>query len=98
MKQKQKILESPTGSTPEDFEEDCESQYSGFEQEEEPRRTPRREWRAPSNSNDFRVELPEFEGKLDPDEFLEWLSTVERIFDYKEVPEDKKVKLVAEAA
>ena len=95
MKQKQRILESPTGSTPEDFEEDCESQHSGFEQEEEPRRTPRREWRTPSNPNDFRVELPEFEGKLDPDEFLEWLSTVERIFDYKEVPEDKKVKLIA---
>jgi len=26
---------------------------------------------------------------------LEWLHIVERIFDYKEVPEDKKVKLVA---
>ena len=48
-----------------------------------------------SNSNDFRIELPEFEGKLDPDEFLDWLQTVERIFDYKEVSEDKKVKLVA---
>jgi len=35
------------------------------------------------------------EGKLDLDEFFEWLHTVERIFDYKEVPEDKKVKLVA---
>ena len=95
MKQKQRILESPTGSNPDDLEEDIESQHSGFEREEEQRRTPRREWRTPSNPNDFRVELPEFEGKLDPDEFLEWLSTVERIFDYKEVPEDKKVKLVA---
>jgi len=49
----------------------------------------------PTNSNDFRVEFPKFEGKLDPDEFLEWLHTVEQIFDYKEVPEEKKVKLVA---
>jgi len=37
----------------------------------------------------------EFEGKLDPEEFLDWLHTVERIFEYKDVPEDKKVKLVA---
>ena len=36
-----------------------------------------------------------FEGKLDPDEFLECLDTVERIFEYKDVPKDKKVKLVA---
>ena len=37
----------------------------------------------------------ECEGKLDPDEFLEWLHTVERIFEQKAVQEDKKVKLVA---
>ena len=74
--------------------EEVECQHSKFE-DEEPRRTPCREWRPPTNSNDFRVELPGFEEKLDPDEFLEWLHTVERIFDYKEVPEDKKVELVA---
>ena len=76
LKQKQRILESPTASTPEEENnEDVENQHSEYELDEEPRRTPRREWRTPSNSNDFRVELPEFEGKLDPDEFLEWLST-----------------------
>jgi len=32
---------------------------------------------------------------LDPDEFLEWLHTVERVFDYKDIPDDKKVKLVS---
>jgi len=94
LKQKQQILESPSGSVPDEVNEEAESQHSEFE-DEEPRRTPRREWRPPTNSNDFRVKLPEFEGKLDPDEFLEWLHTVERIFDYKEVPEDKKVNLVA---
>ena len=75
MKQKQRILESPTGSNPDEHEEDIESQHSEFERDEEQRRTPRREWRTPSNPNDFRVELLEFEGKLDPDEFLEWLNT-----------------------
>jgi len=32
---------------------------------------------------------------LDPDEFLECMHTVERVFEYKDVPDDKKVKLVA---
>ena len=41
------------------------------------------------------VEIPEFEGRLDPDEFLEWLQAVERVFEFKEILEDKKVKLVA---
>ena len=41
------------------------------------------------------MEISEFEGHLDPDEFLEWLQTVERVFEYKNVPQDKKVKLVA---
>jgi len=71
MQQKQQVLESPVGSDPEDLSEEVESQHSEHEVEAELRRTPRREWRAPTNSNDFRVELPEFEGKLDPDEFLE---------------------------
>jgi len=40
-------------------------------------------------------DIPEFEGQLDPDSFLDWLRTVERVFDYKDVPDEKKVKLVA---
>jgi len=41
------------------------------------------------------VEVPEFEGKLDSEEFFDWLHTVERVFDNKDIPNDKKVKLVA---
>jgi len=41
------------------------------------------------------VEIPEFEGRLDPDEFLEWFQAMERAFEFKEIPEDKKVKRVA---
>jgi len=47
------------------------------------------------NFNDFTVDISEFEGELDLKEFLEWMQTVERIFEYKEISEDKKVKLVA---
>ncbi|KAJ0454022.1 putative nucleotidyltransferase, Ribonuclease H [Helianthus annuus] len=45
--------------------------------------------------NDIKVDIPEYDGKLDPDEFLEWLRTVERVFDYKQTTEDNKVKIVA---
>ncbi|KAL5844043.1 hypothetical protein ACOSQ3_010074 [Xanthoceras sorbifolium] len=42
-----------------------------------------------------KVEIPEFVGKLQPDKFVEWLNTVDRIFDYQDASENKKVKLVA---
>ncbi|XP_021969096.1 uncharacterized protein LOC110864356 isoform X1 [Helianthus annuus] len=53
--------------------------------------------RSPNNRNhtDIKVDIPEYDGKLDPDEFVEWLRTVERVFDYKHTVEEKKVKLVA---
>jgi len=41
------------------------------------------------------LDVPKFEGRLDPDEFLEWLQAVERAFEFEEVPEDQKAKLVA---
>lgn len=43
----------------------------------------------------MKVDMPEFEGRMQPNEFLDWLHTVDRIFEYKEVPENQKVKLVA---
>ena len=58
-------------------------------------RMARPEPRFQANSNDFRVKIPEFEGELDPEEFLDWLHIVKRVFKYKEVLENKKVKLVA---
>ncbi|GJR29277.1 transposon ty3-I gag-pol polyprotein [Tanacetum coccineum] len=30
------------------------------------------------HSNDIKVDIPEYDGKLDPDEFVEWLRTVEK--------------------
>nr|GFC43337.1 hypothetical protein [Tanacetum cinerariifolium] len=40
-------------------------------------------------------EIPEFEGRLCPDDFLDWLRTVDRIFDLRDTPDHIKVKLVA---
>ncbi|KAI4340764.1 hypothetical protein MLD38_025571 [Melastoma candidum] len=36
------------------------------------------------------VQLPKFESNKDPEEFIDWMYTVERIFDYEEVPEERK--------
>ena len=43
---------------------------------------------------DFKVEIPKFEGQLNPDEFMDWTNTVERVFEYKDVPDDKNIKRV----
>jgi len=64
--------------------------------EEEPHRRPRRKERRPlPNFGDFKVNIPEFEGKPDPNEVLRWMQTVERVFDFKDILEERKVKLVA---
>nr|GFA13834.1 reverse transcriptase domain-containing protein [Tanacetum cinerariifolium] len=43
----------------------------------------------------MKIEIPEFMGKARPDDFIDWLSTVERIFDLRDILEKLKVKLVA---
>ena len=53
---------------------------------EDPQRHPMRGRRPSSYFNDFKVDIPEYEGKLEPDKFLERMQTVERIFEYKEIP------------
>lgn len=41
-----------------------------------------------------KVEIPEFYGTLKAEEFIDWLNTVEWVFEFKDVPDNKKVKLV----
>ncbi|GJX67976.1 putative nucleotidyltransferase, ribonuclease H [Tanacetum coccineum] len=43
----------------------------------------------------MRVDIPMFEGRIQPDEFIDWIHTVERVFDYQDVRDDLKVKIVA---
>ena len=47
------------------------------------------------SQGDMKVELLEFDGKMQCDAFLDWLYTIERIFEFKEFSEERKVKLVA---
>jgi len=41
------------------------------------------------------VDILEFEGQLDPNVFLDGLQTIERVFESKDIPFERKVKLVA---
>ncbi|GJY44978.1 putative CCCH-type zinc finger family protein [Tanacetum coccineum] len=49
----------------------------------------------PIRSLGLKIEIPEFTGKVHPDDFNDWLSTVERVFDVRDIPDKLKVKLVA---
>ena len=94
-KLKQKLIQSPSGSVLGEGSE-AEGHSRELPSEEKASRCSRRERRPTiTNFNDFKVEIPEFKGKLNPDKFLEWLHTVEWILEYKEIPDDKKVRLVA---
>jgi len=88
------IQSSCSASGFESTEEVTESNPFTSSDEDEERR-PRRTRRGKQLAMDFKVEIPEFEGQLDSDDFVEWLNTVERVFEYKDIPGDKKVKLVA---
>nr|GEW46515.1 reverse transcriptase domain-containing protein [Tanacetum cinerariifolium] len=41
------------------------------------------------------IKIPEFTGKVHLDDFVDWLNTVERVFDVRYIPDKLKVKLVA---
>jgi hypothetical protein len=43
----------------------------------------------------FKLDIPEFNGGLQPEEFLDWIAAVEEVLDFKGVPEDRRVSLVA---
>jgi len=75
------------------MDEEVESHHD-FSGEEEGARRPRIRERVKHQPMNFQVEILMFEGKLNPNAFLDWLNTVERVFEYKEMPDDKKVKLM----
>ncbi|KAG6527173.1 hypothetical protein ZIOFF_009267 [Zingiber officinale] len=39
---------------------------------------------------DVKVDIPEFHGRLQPEGFLDWLSAVEKFFEYKNIPDGQK--------
>ena len=43
----------------------------------------------------LKIDIPEFHGGLLPEEFLDGIVTIEEILEFKEVPEERRVPLVA---
>ena len=48
---------------------------------------------ADNNLGSIKINMQTFQGKTDPEAYMEWESKVERIFDYHHLSEEKKVKL-----
>ncbi|KFK26815.1 hypothetical protein AALP_AA8G296900 [Arabis alpina] len=43
----------------------------------------------------FKLDLPNFHGSVQPEELLDWISSVEELLTFKQVPEEMRVPLVA---
>ena len=74
--------------------QDEESEDRSEEEEQPIRRNNNQRWNQEPR-DDSKVEIPEFDGKTQGDELLEWILIVECVFDLKDYAEEKKVKLVA---
>nr|GEX76509.1 reverse transcriptase domain-containing protein [Tanacetum cinerariifolium] len=101
LQQRIRELEIQQDDRNEETESDSVVWDDDFDEEENPfgRRPPPQAH--PQNSDNVlrslgvRVEIPDFAGAAQLDEFIDWLSTVERVFDLIDIPYHLKVKVVA---
>ena len=71
-------------------EEEKEEEYSDRRTNERRRRD---EPRSDNNLGNIKMTIPTFQGKNDPELYLEWERKVEHVFDCHNYSEEKKVKL-----
>ena len=91
---RKEIQSSHSTSESHSVEEESEGKPFASSGEDEERRS-RRSGRGKQLALDFKVEILEFEGQLNPDEFIDWMNTIDRVLEYKDISDDKNVKLVA---
>ncbi|KAF8021452.1 hypothetical protein BT93_G1786 [Corymbia citriodora subsp. variegata] len=70
-----------------------ESNNTGSDSSDSDYQARRRRGRHKDNDRDVKVEVPEFEGSLNPDDFIDWLHAVERVFEFKSYSDEKKCKV-----
>lgn len=79
-------------------EEEYEEEEEYEDRPRQPRRrhgNRRRNQRVDGGFSNIKMKIPEFQGKSDPEVYLEWEKKVDLIFDCNNYSEDKKVKLAA---
>nr|TKR98630.1 hypothetical protein D5086_0000201480 [Populus alba] len=78
---------------PQNVEEESESDENSF--------APQLARRRPANDElrrweiGLKIDIPEFHGGLQTDEYLDWINTVDEVLEFKQVLEDRRVALVA---
>jgi hypothetical protein len=78
---------------PQDVEEESEGDENPFAHQPVQRRPAHDESRRWETG--LKVDIPEFHGGLQADEYLDWINTVDEVLEFKQVPEDRRVALVA---
>lgn len=43
----------------------------------------------------IKLVMSEFEGKIDPEEFIDWFHTIKRVFEYEDISKDIRFKIIA---
>ena len=72
------------------------SWFRKYEEEEETNLSHHgQKWHIFHEDYGVKVDIPDFEGQLHVDDFIDWLAMVERVCDLKDIPKTKKVELVA---
>ncbi|GAV81831.1 hypothetical protein CFOL_v3_25284 [Cephalotus follicularis] len=66
---------------------------SNDDESDEGSRGRRRRPRPDDNDRGLQLDVSEFKGNLNPDDFIDWLNAIERVFDYEEYSEEKKCKV-----
>ena len=89
LKQKQQANEEPLQSDSK-RQEQVSNHTLDSSSEDEPLRMTRPDLRIQASTSDFKVEIPEFEGKLDLEDFLDWLHTVERVLSTRTSQKTRK--------